>query len=112
MIGLEFLLPDYYMEVRIKVKGWKEKTILDAEKSIRNLFVRHNYQPSVIGIHTWQSVNPGCMELVLVLLEHIDVNAVARKELFDECNANGVTSIIINQTTVYYREDVITSVKV
>ena len=111
MIGLEFLLPDYYMEVRIKVKGWQKKTILDAEKSIRNLFVRHIYQPSSIGVHTWQSVNPGSMELVLVLLEHIDINAVAKKELFDGCNANGVTSITINQTTVY-SEAVVTSVKV
>lgn len=111
MIGLEFLLPDHYIEVRIKVRGWQEKTILDAEKSIHNLFVRHTYQPSSIGVHTWHSVNPGSMELVLVLLEHIDINAVAKKELFDECNANSVTSIIINQTTIY-REDVITSVKV
>ena len=111
MIGLEFLLPDYYVEVRIKVNGWQEKTILDAEKSIHNLFVRHTYQSSAIGVHTWQSVNPGCIELVLVLLEHIDINTVAKKELFDEYRANGVTSIIINQTTVY-SEDEAASVKV
>lgn len=111
VVGLEFLLPDYYVEVTIKVReGWREKTLCEAEKSVETLLIRLGYQYTKVG--GWQSVNHGCVELVVIFLTHtINVSTLGGKELFDTCNASGIISITIDQTTVY-TEDQVVSVKV
>ena len=81
LISWEFLLPDFYMELHIKVRGWQEKTIDDAEKSVHTLLARAGYRnPKVGGL---QGVRQGCIELVYVLLESIDGRAFSNKELFN-----------------------------
>ena len=110
LIGLQFLLPDLYVELSFKVRAdWKEKTIDNAEKSVHNLLVRAGYQDPKLG--GLQGVRQGCIELVYVLLESIDGSALYNRELFKTYEADGILSISINHVTVYSREG-ISSVKV
>ena len=109
LIGWELLLPDFYLELHVKVRGWQEKTIIDAEKSVYTLLARAGYQDPKLG--GLQSVKEGCIELTYVLLESITTHGLSKKELFDTYEAYGVLSIGVNQDTVYDREKML-SVKV
>ena len=109
LIGLEFLLPDFYVELRIKVRGWQEKTINDADTSVCMLLARAGYRnPKLGGL---QCVKEGCVELTYVLLESINAQSLTIKELHDTYENYGILSISINQDMVYNREEVL-SVKV
>ena len=105
LIGLQFLLPAFYIQLNVKVLGWKEKTIRDAEKSVHRLLVQAGYQdPRLLG--GLQGVKHGCIELAYVLLDSIDTSALSNKELFDMYEANGIISISVDQIIVYSKEQI------
>ena len=107
LIGWEILLPDFYMELHIKVRGWQEKTIHDAEKSVHTLLLRAGYQDlKSVGP---QCVKQGCIELTYILLESINTHALSNKELFDTYETYGIISISINQDTVYNGEEILSA---
>ena len=107
LIGWEILLPDFYMELHIKVQGWQEKTINEAEKSVHTLLLRAGYQDlKSVGP---QCVKQGCIELTYALLESIDAHALSNKELFDIYETYGIISISVNHDTVYNREEILSA---
>jgi hypothetical protein len=67
LMGLQFLdlLPNFYMELIVKVRGWQEKTIIDAEKSVCTLLVRAGYRDPKLG--GLQSMKQGCIELTYIV---------------------------------------------
>lgn len=107
IIGLEFLIPDYYVELKVKVKDlwWLEKTICSAEKSINNLLAKAEYRSAEL-IGGWQSVKPGCIELMLVLLQSVKISAFSKKESYDAFKSEGVISITVDENTVSYEEHI------
>lgn len=109
LFGCENLLPEYYLELHLKVRGWQEKNIIDAEKSVCTLLARAGYQDLKLG--GLQIVKQGCIELTYVLLESITTHDLSKKELFDTYEAYGVLSISVDQDVVYDREKML-SVKV
>ena len=109
LIGCENLLPEYYLELHLKVQGWQEKNIIDAEKSVCTLLARAGYQDPKLG--GLQSVKQGCIDLTYVLLQSITTHDLSKKELFDTYEEYGVLSISVDQDVVYDREKML-SVKV
>ena len=106
LIGISFLVPDYCMELTMKVKGWEDKTIQEVENCAINII-----QPAANGGQTlrlgWKAVNPGSVKLTFVLIESVQID---REKLFEMCKDRGVQDIQIDGEFKY--NDGYTEVKV
>ena len=90
MKGIVFQLPEYCIELTMKVEGWEDKTIEEAEKAVGNIM--HCGQHAYLG---WKGVEPGCLKLTFILLEPIKIasdaplNAMCRKHTVMNIGLNG-----------------------
>lgn len=72
VISTQFPVPDYCMELTLKVEGWENKTIDEAEKNAVNMTTRDKYSGHNMKL-VLKRVNAGCIELTFVLVESIDI---------------------------------------
>ena len=95
MIGLQFPVPDYCMQLTVEVIGWENKTIGEAEMATLNILRKATYNGG-IGM---KAVSPGSTKLVFIFLEpSTDINT----DRFSEaCKDSGVISIKIHEEEVY-----------
>ena len=81
LIGISFPVPEYCIELIMKVEGWEDKTIEEAENCIINII-----QPATNGGQTvylgWKAVNPGRIMPTFILIESVQVD---RQKLFEMC---------------------------
>ena len=86
----------------MKVEGWEEKTIKEAEKIISNIMRRATY--SGHDIHRgWKAVNTGCIELTFILMEPGHDHLISEK-LPNLCRDTGVINIQVDGDNVYAKE--------
>ena len=61
LIGTDFPVPDYCIELTMEVKGWEDKTLVEAEEAVGNIMRCATYGQHVpLG---WKGVEPGSMKL-------------------------------------------------
>ena len=81
LIGISFPVPEHCIELTMKVEGWEDKTIEEAENCTINII-----QPATNGGQTahlgWKAVNPGCITLTFILIESVQVD---KQKLFETC---------------------------
>ena len=72
VIDTQFPAPEYCMYLTLKVEGWENKTIGEAEKNVVNMIIRDEYSghDTILGLG---AVNAGCIELTFVLVEFINI---------------------------------------
>ena len=99
MIGLQFPLPDYCIELTMEVVGWEDKTIEEAETATLNELRRATYSGG-IGL---KAVNPGSLRMTFILLEPIA--NVQIDQLIEACKDSGIIRIQIEDKDVYYSDD-------
>ena len=92
LIGISFPVPDYCMELTMKVEGWEDKTIQEVENCAINII-----QPAANGGQIarlgWKAVNPGSMQLTSVIVD--------QGKLFDMCKDRGIEDIQIDGEFMY-----------
>lgn len=99
LIGTNFPVPDYCMELTLKVEGWEDKTIEGAEKNTMNVIRRATYNGLSVGLG-WKEVIIGSVKLVFILMEPIDLSLDV---LLETCAGTGVINIQIDGIDVYDR---------
>ena len=105
MINTRFAVPDYCIELTLKVKGWEDKTIEEVEQIVVNMiFVPPSTNISQKVCLGLKNVGTGCIRLTFILMESTGEN------LPKVCKENGVISIHIDGTILYKKE--CTSMKV
>ena len=97
LIGTNFPVPDYCMELTLKVEGWETKTIEEVEKNTMNVIRRATYNGLSVGLG-WKGVNIGSVKLIFILMEPIDLSS---DMLCDICTGTGVINIQIDGVDVY-----------
>ena len=70
LIGTDFQVPEYCTELIMEVKGWEDKTIGEAEKSVRNICCCSCGQNVHLGL---KGVEPGSIKLMFILLEPMKI---------------------------------------
>ena len=93
LINTCFPVPDYCMELTMKVEGWEDKTIQEVEDRAVNIVRRAAYSgiPQVrLG---WKGVFPGSINVTFILMESVKF---IPEKLFEE---SGVVSIHIDGDT-------------
>ena len=99
IINTRFAVPDYCIELTMKVKGWEDKTIEEVEEIIVNMII---LPPSTVISQKvclgWKNVGIGCIRLTFILMESIGEN------LPKVCEEKGVTSIHLDGTVLYKKE--------
>ena len=110
IIDLSFPVPDYCIELTMKFEGWEDKTIEEAEKAAMKILQRATYSDREIRIGL-KRVNPGCIELVFILLESIDLYTHFLERLPEVCKGNGVIKIQVDGDDVYCDDNTILKVK-
>ena len=97
LIGITFPVPDYCMELIMKVEGWEDKTIQEAENCAINII-----PPAANGGRTvrlgWKVVNPGSIKLTFILIESLKVD---RGKLLEMCKDRAVKHVQIDGEHVY-----------
>ena len=100
LIGTSFPVPDYCMELTVKVDGWEDKTIEQAEKTVVNIMRRATYGQNVrLG---WKGAVPGCLKLIFILMESIKIGTDNIPEAFKK---SGVMSVQFDGDILYRDED-------
>lgn len=100
LVGTSFPVPDYCMELTMKVEGWEEKTIEEVEKIITNIMRRATY--SGHDIHrSLKAVITGCIELTFILVEP---GHLISEKLPNLCRYTGVINIQVDGDNVYAKE--------
>ena len=90
LIGTRFPVPDYCIELTMEVKGWEDKTLVEAEEAVGNIMRCATYGQHVpLG---WKGVEPGSLKLTFILLEAINTTSDIAK---------GVTTIKLDDNTLY-----------
>ena len=91
-----FQVPDYCIELTVKVEGWEDKTIEEAEMTVKNLIARDKYcDKSLIGL---KNIIPGCLKITFILLETIKLGLEILQEDF---KTNGMISMLVDGDVVY-----------
>ena len=96
LIGTNFPVPDYCIELTMEVKGWEDKTIEEAEKAVGNMMRIAAYQHVPLG---WKGVEPGSMKLTFILLEPIKV--ASDISLLNAKKYTGVITIKLDDNLLY-----------
>ena len=101
VIGISFIVPDYCIRLTMKVKGWEDKTIEEAEIAACNTLQRHEMPPaSGHPIHVgYERVSVGCIELTFILLEPIKI--APEITLDPEIKHDGIISIKLDGDILY-----------
>ena len=73
VIGISFTVPDSCIRLTMKVEGWEDKTIEEAEKAACNMLQRHEMPPGYPVRVGYERVKGGCLELTFILLESINI---------------------------------------
>ena len=92
LIGKNFPVPDYCMELTMEVEGWKDKTIKEVETRAANIIRRavHSGQAVSLG---WKGVDPGSVVLTFIFMEPI---TISNEKLSEACKNEGVVSIQVD----------------
>ena len=96
IIGANFSVPDYCIELTTEVEGWEDKTIEEVENRAVNIMRRATYGGQTVRLG-WKGVNPGSVKLTFILKDSVKLN---REKLAEECKDNGVVSIKLDGETV------------
>ena len=90
LIGISFPVPDYCIELAMKVEGWEDKTFEEVENRAVNIVRRATYSGNPHVSLGWKEVNPGCIKMTFILMESIKL--IPEKFLEE----NGVLSVQID----------------
>lgn len=101
VIGRDFPVPDHCIELSMKVEGWEDKTIDEAEKSVVNILRRATYGDRRDVKVRWKGMFPGSIKLVFALMEAVELS---KENLPELCKANGITNIKIDDVNFYNQE--------
>ena len=71
LIGISFPVPDYCLELIMKVEGWEDKTIQEVENRAVNIVRRAVYSGGPQVSLGWKGVISGCIEVTFVLMESV-----------------------------------------
>ena len=97
LIGISFPVPDYCMELTMKIEGWENKTIKEAENSTINVMRQAVYRDQNIRLG-WKGVNTGCIMMMFILVE----SAVLNKDVLAEgWNDTGIISVQLDEDNVF-----------
>ena len=94
LIGAEFPVPDYCMELTMEVEGWEDKTIQEVENKAKILLQRAVYDGQAVGLG-WKRVNTGSVTLTFIVMKDIKPT-VDNEKLSQVCKVEGVVSIQID----------------
>ena len=94
IIGTNFSVPDYCMELAMEVKGWEDKTIQEVENNAINIMRRAVCGGQVIGLG-WKGVNTGSITLTFIFMESVILDENNEK-LAEVCKDEGVVSIQVD----------------
>ena len=99
LIDISFPVPDYCIELIVKVEGWEDKTMEEAEKMMVNLMREATHGQSVhLG---WKKVTPGSLNMTFIFTESIKIGA----EIIPiDLKKSGVMSVQIDGDSVYAKE--------
>ena len=99
LMGTNFPVPDYCIELTVEVEGWEDKTIDEAEKAVVNIL------RGATGGHNvpvaWKAMRPGSMKLVLMLLDSVKVSS---DMLLGTMKYTGVISIEVDGDIIYWNK--------
>ena len=92
LIGINFPVPDYCMELTMEVKGWKDKTIEEVESKAVNIIQRAVYSGQAVSLG-WKGVDPGSVLLTFIFMEPV---TISNEKLSEACKNEGVVSIQVD----------------
>ena len=73
LTNISFPVPDYCIELTVKVEGWKDKTIEEAEKMVLNLMREATRDTNVhLG---WKKVTTGSLKITFIFTESVKIGA-------------------------------------
>ena len=75
LIGISFMVPDYCIRLTMKVEGWENKTIDEAERAACNTLRCYAMPPGHPIRLGYEKVSGGCVELTYILLESMNLQA-------------------------------------
>lgn len=94
LIGAEFPVPDYCMELTMEVEGWEDRTIQEVENKAKILMQRAVYNGQAVGLG-WKRVNTGSITLTFIFMESVKLNVNIEK-LAKVLKDEGVVSIHVD----------------
>ena len=100
LLGISFPVPDYCIELTLKVEGWEDKTIQEVEDRAVNIVRRAAYSGSPHVRLGWKGVIPGCMNVTFILLESLNV---IPENFFED---NHVISVQIDGSSLHRQEHI------
>ena len=98
LISTSFPVPEYCMELTMKVEGWKDKTIEEVEKRVANIVRRAAYGGGPHISLGWKGVIPGSIKVTFILIE--SVKLIPEKLLED----NGAVSVQVDGEKFYSKD--------
>ena len=96
LTDISFPVPDYCIELTMKVEGWEDKTIEEAEKMVVNLMRRATYGQDVQL--RWKGVSPGSLKITFILAESIKIE---EEIIPEDCKKCGVMSVKVDGDILY-----------
>ena len=98
LIGINFSLPDYCMELTMEVEGWEDKTIQEVENRAVNIVRQAAYSGSPNVSLCLKGAFPGSIKVTFILMESIKL--IPKKLLKDK----GVVSVQIDGDTFHSKD--------
>ena len=99
LVGINFPVPDYCIELTMKVEGWEDKTIQEVEDRAMNIVQRAAYSGSPQARLGWMAVDSGCINVTFILMESVRVNP---EKIFEKDNQ--VVSIQVDGNAFHCKE--------
>ena len=98
LIGINFPVPDYCIELTMEVEGWEDKTIQEVENRAVNIVRRATYSGSPHVSLGWKGVMPGSMKITFILMESVKLNP---EKFFED---NEVVSLQVDGNRLHRKE--------